>query len=108
MISYGTDLLDMYRQVGLYTAKGANPADLPVLQSTKRYRIPAAYPSREYVEVATTSREIEAALASIARDRADALFVAAGGFSTPAASSLRRSRCAVDLNLKSDGARSFR
>ena len=38
LISYGADLTDEYRQVGVYTGKilnGAKPADLPVQQATK-------------------------------------------------------------------------
>src|SRR4029077_16702185 len=38
LMSYGTDLADMFRKVGVYTGKilkGAKPADLPVLQATK-------------------------------------------------------------------------
>jgi putative ABC transport system substrate-binding protein len=38
LMSYGVDIPDVWRQVGLYThqiLKGAKPADLPVVQSTK-------------------------------------------------------------------------
>ena len=38
LMSYGTDLAEAFHQVGVYTGnilKGAKPADLPVVQSTK-------------------------------------------------------------------------
>jgi putative ABC transport system substrate-binding protein len=38
LMSYGADLAETIRQVGVYTGsilRGAKPADLPVLQSTK-------------------------------------------------------------------------
>jgi putative ABC transport system substrate-binding protein len=38
LMSYGTNVVDMFHQIGVYTGrilKGAKPAELPVLQSTK-------------------------------------------------------------------------
>jgi putative ABC transport system substrate-binding protein len=61
-----------------------NPANAPVAEVTLR-EIPEAARARGLqIQVlnASTSREIEAAFATIARDRADGLFVGPDGFFT--------------------------
>ena len=65
LMSYGTDLADVFHQVGIYTGeilKGAKPAELPVVQSTKF----------EFVLNLTTAKalgiEVPSGLLSIADD----------------------------------------
>jgi putative ABC transport system substrate-binding protein len=62
--SYGTDLADVDRQVGVYTGsilKGAKSADLPVLQSTKF----------EFVIKLQTARSLSIEVPSAVRSIAD-------------------------------------
>ena len=72
-----------------------NPAN-PTTESTVR-DAEAARAMGLQVQVlnASTSREIDAAFATLVRDRAEALFVAGDGFFRAGGSNLPRSRCAM-------------
>jgi putative ABC transport system substrate-binding protein len=66
LMSYGTDLAEMYRRVGAYTGhilKGAKPADLPVVQSTRL----------EFVINMQTARALDIEVPPIMLARADHL-----------------------------------
>src|SRR6516225_7856274 len=66
-MSYGTNIADTYRQVDVYTGrilKGAKPADLPVVQSTKfelarlGYLAPAANPDLQQALLGRRLRDL--------------------------------------------------
>jgi len=74
-----------------------NPANAPTAESTLRAVREAARAIGLQIQVlnASTSREIETAFITVARDRADALFVAPTISSSAGASNLPRSRRAM-------------
>jgi DNA-binding LacI/PurR family transcriptional regulator len=74
-----------------------NPTNASSAEATLRDIPEAARALGLQIQVlnASTSREIEAAFATLVRDRADALFVAPTGSSSAGASNLQRSRCAM-------------
>src|SRR5262249_24121834 len=63
LISYGASLLDAYRQFGSYTGrilKGAKPAELPVLQSTK-FQLVINHPPSRMLGISVTEKLLVAA-----------------------------------------------
>jgi putative tryptophan/tyrosine transport system substrate-binding protein len=74
-----------------------NPANVPAAEAMSREIPEAARTIGLQIQVlnASTSREIEAAFATLVRDQADALFVAADIFFAADVSNLRHSRRAM-------------